>query len=499
MVDLSYKLDRIIELIENGKYFVINRPRQYGKTTIFSLLFQRLQKESNVLVIRMSLEGLGEEAFETPEMLSKNFLSQMNKSLEYSKSDSAIQFIKEYPKIVSLDDLNTFISELVRSVAKRVVLLIDEIDKASNHILFLNFLGMLRNKYLSTSIGADHTFYSVVLAGVYDIKNLKLKMRPDNDSKYNSPWNIASDFEVEMRYSQNEISSMLLDYANESNIQMNIRLLSEEIYHFTKGYPYLVSKICKLIDEKLEKDWSVSGIQRAINLTLETENTLFDDLIKNLEIYPDLYNLVYSILVEGKRIPFEIYNPIIKLGNTFGIVDKQGDSTYISNQIFEKCIYNYMISKKMMSELNVVLEPSQFLQSNGLLNMEQVLNKFQEIIQDEYRERDNKFLEREGRLLFLCFLKPIINGKGFYYIEPETREDNRMDIIVNLGGHESIIELKIWRGRKYEKKGVDQLLGYLNQKRHSKGYLVTFSFLKDKVYTAEWLKVEDKEIYSVVV
>ena len=42
------------------------------------------------------------------------------------------------------------------------------------------------------------TFHSVILAGVYDIKNLKLKMRPEETHQYNSPWNIAAKFDVSM-------------------------------------------------------------------------------------------------------------------------------------------------------------------------------------------------------------------------------------------------------------------------------------------------------------
>jgi hypothetical protein len=33
----------------------------------------------------------------------------------------------------------------------------------------------------------------------------------------------------------------------------------------------------------------------------------------------------------------------------------------------------------------------------------------------EYRHADERFVEREGRLLFLAFLKPVINGEGFYF------------------------------------------------------------------------------------
>lgn len=64
---------------------------------------------------------------------------------------------------------------------------------------------MLRNKYLKSNDGLDHTFFSVILAGVHDVKNLKLKLRPEQGKKFNSPWNIAADFDVEMSFDADEI------------------------------------------------------------------------------------------------------------------------------------------------------------------------------------------------------------------------------------------------------------------------------------------------------
>lgn len=49
----------------------------------------------------------------------------------------------------------------------------------------------------------------MILAGVYDIKNLKLKIRPEEEHKYNSPWNIAARFNLDMSFSAEEISLML--------------------------------------------------------------------------------------------------------------------------------------------------------------------------------------------------------------------------------------------------------------------------------------------------
>ena len=38
MVNIDKKLEKIEKMINKGEYFVINRPRQYGKTTTMYLL-----------------------------------------------------------------------------------------------------------------------------------------------------------------------------------------------------------------------------------------------------------------------------------------------------------------------------------------------------------------------------------------------------------------------------------------------------------------------------
>jgi len=55
---------------------------------------------------------------------------------------------------------------------------------------------MLRNKYLVARGRRDITFHSVVFVGVHDIKTQKQKIRPEEESQYNSPWNIVADFVV---------------------------------------------------------------------------------------------------------------------------------------------------------------------------------------------------------------------------------------------------------------------------------------------------------------
>jgi predicted AAA+ superfamily ATPase len=45
LIDTSNKLKQTMKCIDKGKYFVINRPRQYGKTTTIFLLNNKLEKK----------------------------------------------------------------------------------------------------------------------------------------------------------------------------------------------------------------------------------------------------------------------------------------------------------------------------------------------------------------------------------------------------------------------------------------------------------------------
>ena len=132
--------------------------------------------------------------------------------------------------------------------------------------------------------------------------------------------------------------------------------------------------------------------------------------------------------------------------------------------------------------------------------MEHVTERFRDLMREEYRESTTPFLEKKGRLLFLTFLKPIINGIGFYYVEPQTRDNRRMDLVVNYDRQVFIVELKIWRGDKYEESGRDQLSEYLSTRGLDEGYLITFDFSRNKQDTEpKWMEWKGKRIFEVIV
>ena len=65
---------------------------------------------------------------------------------------------------------------------------------------------------------------------------------------------------------------------------------------------------------------------------------------------------------------------------------------------------------------------------DGTFYMELCLRKFAEHYQEVYSADDVSFLERHGRLIFLSFLKPLVNGLGFFHIESQLTSDAWMSL-----------------------------------------------------------------------
>ncbi|MCP4149290.1 MAG: PD-(D/E)XK nuclease family protein [bacterium] len=104
-------------------------------------------------------------------------------------------------------------------------------------------------------------------------------------------------------------------------------------------------------------------------------------------------------------------------------------------------------------------------------------------------------------MVFQAFLKPVINGHGFDFKEPQISEERRLDIVVTWGSSRYVVELKLWRGLKAHEEGLRQLEGYLERTNLSKGYLVIFDTLKQKKHDWSYktIRVGNKEIFMILV
>lgn len=505
MVKLDERVRQIKEqYVDEGLYFVINKGRQYGKTTTLAALAQYLS--TDYIVVYMDFQQLSTADFENEQAFTLAFSEVFKERFLKLKEENAENIIAPISGFTkdnddkSMREMFKRLGCLCENSKKPVVLIIDEVDSASNNRVFVDFLAQLRKYYLDRDNTA--TFQSVILAGLYDIKNLKLKMRPEEEHQYNSPWNIATLFKVDMAFSTTQIAQMLQEYEADYRTGMDIDVIAQIIYDYTSGYPYLVSAICKTIDEDFTKaDWCREGIEKAVH-EMQMENIpLFDSMTKQLDIYKDLHEMIEDIIYQGKKIPFSLQVKSINLGVMFGFLKESDGGVAIANRIFEMVLLNMFIAAEALESPAFKYgdsNRSRFI-SEGWLNMNLVLEKFVEYYTEIYGENTDKFLEENGRRLFLLFLKPIINGTGNYYLEAQTRDARRTDVIVDYKGEQFIVEMKIWHGSEYNKRGEEQLTEYLDYYGLNKGYMLSFNFNKEKTVGMKEVTVGSKTIVEAVV
>lgn len=512
MVDLSDRLEQIKKMVDRGDYFTINRARQYGKTTMLRALGSFLAE--NYVVVSLDFQMMSQSDFEKESSFSEAFAREVLEEIA-NIEEVSVEIITRLQRLADGKEGKGRLAELFQCLnawcgqsKKPIVMLIDEVDSAQNNQVFLDFLAQLRGAYINRD--KRPAFQSVILAGVYDVKNIKQRLRPDGEHRVNSPWNIAADFLLDMNFSVKDISGMLAEYESDYQTGMDIKEIAQFIYDYTSGYPFLVSRICKLMDERITGSegyfdrklvWTKEGVLEAVKILLIEKNTLFESITGKLADYPRLRELVYSLLFTGRKISYNPLSPSIEIAEMFGFIKNSRGDAVISNRIFETVLYNLFLSEEMLDseEYRTALqERNQFIQ-NGHLNMKLILEKFVVHWGDLYSSADEKFIEDNARKFFLLYLKPIINGTGNYYIEAQTRDARRTDVIVDYLGEQFVIELKIWRGNEYNERGEQQLTEYLDYYHLDKGYLLSFNFNQKKEVGVKELRIGDKIVVEAVV
>ena len=513
MVDISQRVKDIKALVDAGKYFCINRARQYGKTTTLAALKKALTGSYNVIYI--DFQGIGQSGFETEEKYVQE-LSRLiwnrrrtDKGLSAELLDKLNEWKNAKKPVVRLGELFDLLADWCEQCETGIILIIDEVDSAANHQVFLDFLAQLREGYLSRERDGITTFQSVILAGVTDVRHLKGKLRPEDEHKINSPWNIASDFDLDMSLPEPGIKGMLDEYEADHHTGMNTALIAKILREYTSGYPYLVSRLCQLIDGTVSARmgtgdaWTEAGVDESIKILLaDGDDTLFGSLMSKLENMPQLKGQLRDILMKGDVIAWQPYDDEQALLRMYGFIKNYHNTVAVANRIFEMLLYHYFLGETNRNDAfrnDALLHKSIFINDDGTLNMERILERFVDTQRMIHGDADDRFLEEEDRERFLTYIAPIINGTGTYSIEEQTRDKLRMDVVIHYFGKRYVVELKIWHGPRYNEEGEKQIMQYLDYFGLHLGYMVSFNFNKNKEPGVKEVRIGDKVLLEATV
>ncbi len=260
-----------------------------------------------------------------------------------------------------------------------------------------------------------------------------------------------------MSFSPDDIEGMLAEYETDYETGMEIGRMAQLIYDYTSGYPFLVSRLCKILDETLIKGgnvasereaWTKEGVLQAVQLLLAEKNTLFESLVNKLNDYPELKRVLYELLFTGRNVAYNPDDEATDIARMFGFVKVCGGNVVIANRIFETRLYNMFLTAEQM----------------------QGTDMYKAALQDK-----NQFV-KNGRL-----------------------DMEQTDVIVDYHGEQFVIEMKIWRGAAYNTRGERQLLDYLEHYHLDVGYMLSFNFNKNKKTGIRRVRLGEKVLIEAVV
>ena len=229
--------------------------------------------------------------------------------------------------------------------------------------------------------------------------------------------------------------------------------------------------------------WTAYGVDEAVRKILMEESTLFESLMGKLENYPHLKGQLRRILLRGEVIAHLPDDEEQKQLRMYGFIVNNHNTVAIANRIFEMRLYQYFIGESYQNEKlkqAAAANKSIFITEDGWLDVSKIMDHFIREHNRIHEGQTQKFLEEEGRERFITYIAPIINGTGTYSIEEQTRDQKRMDLVIHYLGRRYIIEMKIWHGDRYNEKGEKQISEYLDRWGLDTGYLLSFSFNREK-------------------
>ncbi len=497
-VDLSPQIERMLALVVKGIYFVLNRPRQFGKTTTLNFLAKQLHGTAAFLPILISFEGFGNK----PDLAAAEFYRWFwEKFLLYLRAKEAAP---DWQPSVKPEDLGDWgfqknVRAFCQAAGRKIVLLIDEVDSIPETVI-IGFLRALREMYLDRDLLP--TFHAVALAGVHDIKNLKARVRDESQTLGTaSPFNIAIDY-VLPPFSLENIRQYYSQHTQETGQGFDDAVITR-VHHVTNGHPWLVSVLAKTMVESIVPDRRQKILpnhaEEAIQALINYRNPNFESLFKNAR-NPRLFPIVLDLL-EGKQRRYNVQSNDIDLGVKYGIFAEKERQLILANTIYAQVLYQHFEEELQGPDVRALLAGNQFENQSGQLDFRRVFDKFQAFMKSKGAAiKHPDFKEAFGQLVVLSYLDLLVNGKGWTFKEVQSGE-GRIDVLCCYKNQKEVVELKLWYGERRYDEGLEQLAKYLESESLDHGYLVVFDRRESapKEYTFSEHAVAGKSIQAWVV
>ena len=484
-------LDRIelctlLDLIQDKQYFVLHAPRQTGKTSALIALRDHLNSGAagNFRCVNVNVE---------PAQVARDDVARGIRAVLGSVAECAVAIGDDYPDSVWPDVLDRMGPDLaLRGLLSRwcmenpvpLVLLVDEIDSLIGDTL-LSVLRQLRAGYERRPDGFPQ---SVVLCGIRDIRDYRIRSSTGEVIAGGSPFNVAAKSLRLGDFTKAETYALMKQHTTETKQPFEEAALAE-VWRQTQGQPWLVNALCAeaCFERKEGRDRTQpitkADIHAAKEALVVSRRTHLDQLAHKLE--EERVRRVVVPILSGGQARHEIRD--LEYVRDLGLVDAS-EPPQIANPIYAEVVpreIGYVVQSGLDEQA------AWYVDDAGGLDMHKLLRAFSTFYgehAEHWLGRLADYSEAGPQLILQAYLQRIVNGGGC--IEREYGIGRgAVDILVlwpPAPGQPSdlwtriVVECKALRasGRQslesVVERGVEQTCSYMIGCNAQEGHLVVF-------------------------
>ena len=477
-------VDEFLSLIRTKRYFVLHAPRQTGKTSALIALRDLLNsgEAGDFRCVHTNVE-VGQVARDDTARGIRAILSRLAMRARLLGDDFPHESWLDVLEASGPDDaLGDLLSNWCLTNPVPLVLLVDEIDSLVGDTL-LSVLRQLRAGYEQRPEGFPQ---SVVLCGVRDIRDYRIRSSAGEVIAGGSPFNIAAKSLRMGDFTEAETRALMAQHTEETGQRFSEAAV-DAVWTQTCGQPWLVNALCAgaCFDNKAGRDRSraieVDDVHAAREELILARRTHLDQLAHKLE--EERVRRVVEPMLSGGEARHHTRD--LEYLRDLGLLAPDSPPR-IANPIYREVVPR---------ELGYVLQDSLdirtrwYVDGDGRLDMTKLLSAFSTFFgehAEHWLGQLGAYREAAPQLILQSYLQRVVNSGG--RIEREYGLGRgRTDLLV-LWPRESgqpsdlwerfVVECKVLRDtdRKSFARtvecGVKQTLGYMAQCGAKEGHLV---------------------------
>ena len=496
-------VDELLDLIRAKQYFVLHAPRQTGKTSALIALRDLLNsgKVGNFRCVDVNVE-VGQVARDDTARGIRAILGSLAENAQELGDDYPEEVWPDILAKVGPDDaLKRLLARWCRADPTPLVLLVDEIDSLVGDTL-LSVLRQLRAGYQRRP---DAFPQSVVLCGVRDIRDYRIRSSAGEVIAGGSPFNVAAKSLRMGDFTKAETRTLMAQHTEETGQRFSAAA-QEAVWTQTRGQPWLVNALCAgtCFDNKAGRDRSrpieVDDVYAAREELILSRRTHLDQLAHKLE--EARVRRVVEPLLSGGEVRHHARD--LEYVRDLGLLAPDSPPR-MANPIYAEVVPR---------ELGYVLQDSLdvqvawYVDDGGGLNMTKLLRAFRTFFgehSEHWLGRFADYPEAGPQLILQAYLHRVVNSGG--RIEREYGLGRgRTDLLVlwpREAGQPSdlweriVVECKVLRDSDRKnlagtiERGVEQTLGYMAKCGAEKGHLVVIDRRSEERRHAEEHRGDD--------